>query len=300
MALTKSLRVAKPQVSSINMKSFVGKGKSILKAYVPSLVVVYRLLRQLFPTTAPDEVWPSLLNKLDRTTSDIFFVEIGAMDGVSFDPLYEHVIANGWRGLLVEPLQDMFSQLKETYCNQQGLIFENTAIADAPGTKKMFRVSLEAVENGLVPYWAKGISSFFEDRNEIGGIGDTRLPNEVFDQIQRNVVIETVKCETLNNLLLKHSIKKIDILQIDVEGYDYNVLKQVDFRRFRPRLIRMESSVLSRTERQLSLDLLKSHGYRTLQLSGDLIAWRGFGIASMFMHKIRNFASSVCRTIAST
>ena len=289
MASSKPLRSLTAQVQDINMKSLLSKVKSIVKEHVPSFVVGYHLLRKRFLGTEPNESWPSLLSKLNRTTSDVFFVEIGAMDGVSFDPLYEHVVTNGWHGLLVEPLQDMFSQLKQTYRNQKGLIFENAAIADAPGTKKMFRVSLEAVDKGLVPYWAKGISSFFEDRNEIGGAG---VSSEIFEQIQPHVMCETVRCETLNNLLLKHNIKKIDILQIDVEGYDYNVLKQVDFRRFSPRIIRMESSVLSPSERRLSLELLKTHGYRTLELPGDLVAWRRFGVTSMFVHKIRSLVSN--------
>jgi FkbM family methyltransferase len=286
MTLTKPLRFFKPQVKDIRIKNLIGTVKSIVKAYAPRAVTIYHLLSKSFPRT---ELWQSLLSKLNAKTSDVFFVEIGAMDGVSFDPLYQHVVANGWRGLLVEPLDDMFHQLKKAYQNQKGLIFENVAIADAPGTKKMYRVSLEAVEKGLVPHWAKGISSFFEDRNEIGGMG---VSGEVFKKIQPHVVSEIVRCETLNNLLLKHDIRKIDVLQIDVEGYDYNVLKQLDFLRFSPRIIRMEWSVLSPNERQQTLDLLKIHKYRTLILAEDIIAWRGFGIFSGFTHRIRSLVSN--------
>ena len=284
IALTKPLRLLKPQVLETSMKILVSKVKSIVKEYVPWSVSAYRFLNRSFPRTEHDELWPSLLNRLNATTSDVFFVEIGAMDGVSFDPLYQHVVTNRWRGLLVEPLHDMFDQLKNAYQNQKGIIFENVAIADAPGTKKMYRVSLESVEKGLVPYWAKGISSFFEDRNEIGGMG---VSSEVFNRIQPHVVTESVRCETLNNVLLKHNIRKIDVLQIDVEGYDYNVLKQLDFRRFSPRIIRMEWSVLSSDERQKTLELLTTHKYRTLTLADDIIAWRRFGIFSGFIHRIR-------------
>jgi len=37
------------------------------------------------------------------------------MDGAAYDPLHEFVARYGWRGLLVEPLPDMFEQLRRTY-----------------------------------------------------------------------------------------------------------------------------------------------------------------------------------------
>jgi FkbM family methyltransferase len=279
MTLIKPVPLLKHQSEDANMKHLVGKVKSIVKEYAPWSVTGYHLLRNALPRTEDNELWPGLLHKLNATTSDIFFVEIGAMDGVSFDPLYEYVVANHWRGLLVEPLHDMFDQLRKAYQNQKGLIFENVAIAEAPGTKKIYRVSLDSVEQGLVPYWAKGISSFFDDRNEIGGMG---VSNELFKTIQSHVTSEIVRCETLHNLLYKHDIRKIDVLQIDVEGYDYEILKQLDFGRFRPRIIRMEWSVLTRDERQQTLELFKVHGYRTRILSEDIIAWRGLGLLSRF------------------
>src|SRR5262245_37291248 len=101
--------------SNITMTTFAGEFKLFIKQHFPGLVRSYHVLRRLFQRANPEDLWPNLLGKLKRNTSDIFFVEIGAMDGISFDPLYKHVVSNGWRGLLVEPLPDLFEQLKETY-----------------------------------------------------------------------------------------------------------------------------------------------------------------------------------------
>lgn len=135
----------------------------------------------------------------------------------------------------------------------------------------MIRVDPEVVELGGVPYWAKGIASFFHDRNALGG---QRISEEGFEKIRPHIITEPIQCDTLANLFQKHHVTKVDLLQIDVEGYDYHVLKQVDFSRLRPLVIRMEWYNQPQDEKQMSRDLLKKWGYRTSQLEFDLIAWR--------------------------
>src|SRR3989338_9032362 len=92
-----------------------------------------------------DRLWGDRLNELATVRQDVFFVEIGAMDGVSFDPLYAVAKKHGWRGLLVEPLPDLFAKLKENYSGVAGVSFENMAVAEEKGEKVMYRVSPQAV-----------------------------------------------------------------------------------------------------------------------------------------------------------
>jgi len=218
-------------------------------------------------------------------TPDVFFVEIGANDGVSFDPLHAYITRNGWRGLLVEPLPDFFLQLVETYRSYDGLILENVAIADTPGYRDMYRISPDGLSNGTLPAWTKGIASFFNNRNALGGY---RIPAAVFEQIRPHIRLQTVRCDTLDNLFLKHNVTKIDVFQVDVEGYDYQVLKELDFRRFRPSIIRMEWFNLPDDEKRLTLELLRSHGYRKRLSSTDLVAWRNLGTIAHLMRAARH------------
>ena len=81
-------------------------------------------------------------------------------------------------------------------------------------------------------------------------------------------------CETLAGLFNKHKITKIDVFQVDVEGYDYHVLKQLDFDLYRPYVIQIEWCNLPEVEKRLALDLLKRLGYQVRYLSCDLMAWR--------------------------
>src|SRR6266481_6003650 len=56
---------------------------------------------------------------------DLFFIQIGANDGVSNDPLYKFVIEYGWAGILVEPLPQVFEVLRRNYADKPNLKFLN-------------------------------------------------------------------------------------------------------------------------------------------------------------------------------
>jgi FkbM family methyltransferase len=49
-----------------------------------------------------------------------------------------------------------------------------------------------------------------------------------------------VQADTLSHLLEKHGVERIDLLSLDVEGAELEVLRGLDFERWRPRLILME------------------------------------------------------------
>ncbi|MBK6937124.1 MAG: FkbM family methyltransferase [Chitinophagaceae bacterium] len=71
----------------------------------------------------------------------MFFVQIGANDGKSGDPLYEFIINHNWKGILVEPMPDVFEQLKENFSFASGrLIFENSAISDTGGEFTLYYI----------------------------------------------------------------------------------------------------------------------------------------------------------------
>jgi hypothetical protein len=84
--------------------------------------------------------------------AQIFFLQIGAMDGVSFnDPIHAYVKVNGWHGILVEPLPDMMEQLKATYANYSGLAFETVAITDCEETRTLYRVPIDSTQKAGLP-----------------------------------------------------------------------------------------------------------------------------------------------------
>jgi FkbM family methyltransferase len=206
---------------------------------------------------------------LRRQVAEPFFVQIGAMDGVRFDPVFPLVRDGGWRGLLVEPLRDHFEALVENYRGIPQMRFANVAVTEHSGTETINRVDPDAIRRGAAPEWAAGISSFFKDRNSIGGAHTSTAD---YNQLQGHVVQETVRCVTLGELLAEHRVERIDFLQIDTEGYDFRVLRQLDFARHRPALIHLEHYLLPPDEQRECFALLLGHGYVAGTTHKDLLA----------------------------
>jgi Methyltransferase FkbM domain len=80
--------------------------------------------------------------------------------------------------------------------------------------------------------------------------------------IEPYIACENVPCDTLRNILAAHDVVRVDLFHIDTEGYDYRVLRQFDFDRFRPRVVLYEHTHLTKTERKNATNLLKAYGYR--------------------------------------
>ena len=55
-----------------------------------------------------------------------------------------------------------------------------------------------------------------------------------------NLDKSVVQCIAFDTLLYRHEVRQIDLLQVDVEGYDFEIIKLVNFHRIRPNLIRYE------------------------------------------------------------
>jgi len=65
--------------------------------------------------------------------------------------------------------------------------------------------------------------------------------------VTENSVTEVVQCETLSALLNKHNLSSPDLLVIDAEGYDFEILKTIDFAHTKPKYINYEHALLSNT-----------------------------------------------------
>ncbi len=195
------------------------------------------------------------IRKYVAKNPSLFFVQIGANDGMKFDPTYLYVHKYKWRGILVEPVSYVFDKLKENYKDSDGLIFENVAIGDKEGYKNFYLLKKSDKEN--LPLWYDEIGSF--DKRHI-----LKHAHRIQD-IEKHMITEKVAVVTLQALLKKHKVTKIDILQIDTEGYDYHVLKQIPFDKIKPSIIIFEDRHLTEKQKYLCQKLLADNGYITVR-----------------------------------
>jgi FkbM family methyltransferase len=193
-----------------------------------------------------------------------FFVQVGSCDGKLGDPLHELIKSNPqWFGIFIEPVDYVFKALVRNYGNDLRYVFEQVAIADEPGERAFYHVSEEAVGIPSVPSQCEQLGSF--DRNHILKHGTTLEPY---------IITRRVWCEPLSSVLDRNKVERVDIIHIDAEGYDYHVLKQIDFSRFSPKLVLYEHTHLKHDESKAAINLLSSHGYRCVNFGMDTLAIR--------------------------
>ncbi len=218
------------------------------------------------------------LHALAQTTPDLRFLQIGGMDGKRFDPIYAFTKHYRWSGLILEPLPDLFAALTANYANAPQVILVNAALMDTDGTQQITRVTRAAAQSGAVPDWAEGLGSFHPNRNALGGVG---IDATLHATLLQHTVRETVACLTLRSLARQHGLTRIDLLQIDAEGCELNILRQVIAEGYRPRVIQLEHWALPQTESQAVQRILHETGYCITMSEADLLATENTWSASL-------------------
>jgi FkbM family methyltransferase len=224
--------------------------------------LLYRRLRSgVFRRSHTD----ALLADFATAVPDAIFLQIGANDGFTGDPL-NHLINRPdtrWRGVLVEPVAHLFAKLSERYGHDAALRLERAAIGERDGTIEIHRLQTTA-EDSL---WLQQIPSL--DRALL-----QRNARE-FGQAERPTVTEVVPCLSVATLLARYQMDHLDLLVIDAEGWDWRLLRQFDLARLEPKLILYEHQHLVPAERAQAHQFLAQHSYEWAETEeGDTVAWR--------------------------
>lgn len=189
-----------------------------------------------------------------------FFVQVGAHNGGSGDPLAQSIRRLGLDGILVEPQNLQFDELSRNYADQPKLILERAAIASRDGTATLYKVKPAFwLEQGFPAGADSEISSLKREqiRRHVEIFGGSALAERETEYLET----EAVPALTLGSLLAKHSVTHLDLLQIDTEGFDYEVLKMVDFATMPPALINFEVVHLRDEDKLAAWEMLRDHGY---------------------------------------
>lgn len=143
------------------------------------------------------------INNLDKKLlkylnfKDGFYIECGANDGVNQSNTWYFEKSLNWRGILIEPNKQIFEELKKNRSSKN--IFENIALVSESFSKKIYLTN-DNLESKIT-----------------GNLNNSNIE---------------VLTSTLNNILKKNQIYKINLFSLDVEGYEENVLNGIDLKIF--------------------------------------------------------------------
>lgn len=209
-----------------------------------------------------------LAGQLDRPLS---IIQIGAYDGVSFDPLPRFVRDQPHNITLVEPNPAILETLRSNYKSNPLAQVVPVAVS----TSRAKNTTLFTFNDELVKTYADwgGTTSTLRSHLEDGiERNKWKFPH---DQDWSNAIEATVvPCMSVKDLLVTHGQEKIDLLLIDAEGLDWEILKQFDLKICKPRIIQFESRFLSERHLNHARKWLEKFDYEIFDGEEDCIAVR--------------------------
>jgi FkbM family methyltransferase len=210
------------------MKELISQIKSTVKNFCPPILWVFLkkiIIKKKYYGT----------NKLDKKIephinfNNGFFVELGANDGINHSNTYFFEKYREWRGILIEPIPQKYLECVKNRSNRNK-IFCNACVSFK--YKKKF---VEMIYSDLM-------TTSVKLENDIKNPNNHAKKGEKFLKEKEHIFSFGSISKTLNEILLKAKApKKIDFLSLDVEGAEIEVLKGVNHKRYRFKLICVES-----------------------------------------------------------
>ncbi len=239
----------------------------MIKDYIKTKPRLYDLIHSIRPIESEVERWLDNFSHINN--KPVHFIQIGASDGLRWDPIRRFVIRDGWIGIFVEPLPHVFNMLKYNYAyvkNPQ-LIFVNAAISSKDDEcmhiwsySDEFCTSL-SLEDRLF-YLRK---SSLDKKKVEASLKD-------FHSIEDKIKCFEIECMSVNSLIRKYwNVNRIDLILIDAEGHDDEIIRAIDFDTIHSKAVLFESHNLG--DRKLEIhEFLSQKGYKILDLGGDSVA----------------------------
>ena len=180
-----------------------------------------------------------LLYELLKHIDNGFFVEVGCIDGRRFSNtlVFEE---NGWKGICIEAHEDYIDLIKK---NRPNSIVCHCAV----GEREEEGVTFYANSRGSLSTLNPNMEEEFRSK---------------FPLYFNGFIEKKVDKKTLDSICEYYNIHKIDILSIDIEGYEVEALKGLTIKKYMPKVLLVESSSIE--EEELLDSIVLNNGYKKL------------------------------------
>jgi len=168
---------------------------------------------------------------------DGFFIDIGAYDGITISNTYS-LEKIGWKGICIEPVPNVFEKLCENReCECINAALSNKDIRD---------------------------TKFIQTKGGRSGFTRNMSRDMLLEAEQEGIIAEiNIKSVTFDMLMNKYDKGYIDFMSIDVEGSELEILKSINFEKYKFGLITVENNQRGKKEEQLK-PFMKTKGYKAL------------------------------------
>ena len=178
---------------------------------------------------------------------DGVFIDIGANDGKTLSNTHFLEKELLWRGIAIEPSPKVFKRLE---INRTCTLL-NACISDSSGVADFLELTGHTeMLSGLVEKY---------DERHLEGIDDEL---EEFSG-EKNYI--QVPCYKLEDVIKKEGLSKINYLNIDIEGGEFDVLKSIDFNQVDIELIGIENNYKEDDIKKY----LSKYGYSLIAIIGS-------------------------------
>lgn len=190
------------------------------------------------------------------------FVQIGSNDGKKHDPIYASLMKYKWTGVMVEPVKYVFERLRANYESFVRIRLENVAVAKTAGSMPFYHLAkASAADREKLPPWYDELGSF--NKNVV-------LKHvEQIPDLEERLICTQVPCVTFSELCIRNGIEAVDLIHMDTEGYDYEIIKSIDFASARPILLIYEHKHLNDVDRLECKQKLQNLGYWLYETDAD-------------------------------
>ena len=181
-------------------------------------------------------------------------LQVGSNDGN--DDCYKFIEISGKKNIdnliLIEPLDKYNIKLRERYKDIKNLYIENIAITE---NEEIDEVDFYIVIDNITT--KDQVSSINKNHPISHGISDNEI-NHV-----------KINASTINKILKKYNIYKLDFLFIDAEGADSKIIKSIDYHKYDIRNIEYENLYIDNSD---LTSFLKTVGYHVINNIGH-VGW---------------------------
>ena len=197
-----------------------------------------------------DHIIHDIISSRIKNLKDFKFIQVGGFDGISNDIIKQIITNYQIEGVIFEPQVFAYEKLVHNYKEYSNVKISNAGVSDADCIRDF--------------YFTKDYPSQVCSLEYDHLIKHKIPPNHISNR--------KVQLLTIDSIMVKFEIGKLDFLQIDAEGHDFSIIKSINFKSNRPSIIRFEAAHITKKKLSGLLSILSDYQYKFFIDGKDITA----------------------------